>query len=202
VLYHVATGRGLKFQVKPAGLVVYHNTFITEARSGDMSSNVHFRNNLFLGNDAPRRGIFGFATATSYSTFDYDGYRPNRNARRQFEWRAPAKGTLRDYALSREDANTFDSLAAFRSATGHEQHGIEVDFDIFESMTPPDPDNPYSVYEARDINFRLKPGSKAVDAGVPIPNLNDGYRGSGPDLGALEVGGAQPHYGPRPTIVR
>jgi len=202
VLYHVATGRGLKFQVKPAGLVVYHNTFITEARSGDMSSNVHFRNNLFLGNDAPGRGIFGFATATSYSTFDYDGYRPNRNARRQFEWRGPAKGTLRDYELSREDGKSFDSLAAFRSATGHEQHGIEVDFDIFESMTPPDPDDPYAVYVAEDINFRLKPGSKAMDAGIAIPNLNDGYRGSAPDLGALEVGAVEPHYGPRPSAAR
>ena len=202
VLYHVATGRGLKFQVKPAGLVVYHNTFITEARSGDMSSNVHFRNNLFLGNDAGGRGIFGFATATSYSSFDYDGYRPNRNTRRQFEWRAPSKGTLRNYELSREDGKTFNSLAAFRSATGHEAHGIEVGFDIFESMTPPDPDNPYAVYEAEDLNFRLKPGSKAVDAGAPIPNINDGYGGSGPDLGALEVGGAEPHYGPRPFVAR
>lgn len=202
VLYHVATGRGLKFQVKPAGLVVYHNTFITEARSGDMSSNVHFRNNLFLGNDARRRGIFGFATSTSYSTFDYDGYRPNRNARRQFEWRGPAKGTLRDYELSRDDEKAFDSLAAFRSATGHEQHGIEVDFDIFESLAPPDPDNPYAVYEAEHINFRLKPGSKAVDAGIPMPNLNDGYRGSGPDLGALELGGVEPHYGPRTSVAR
>ena len=103
VLYHVATGRGLKFQVKPSGLIVYHNTFITEARSGDMSSNAHFRNNLFLANDTPGRGIFGLATATSYSSLDYNGYRPNRDARRQFEWRAPSEGVPRDYELGRDD---------------------------------------------------------------------------------------------------
>ena len=33
VLYHVPTGCGLKFNVKPAGLVLYHNTMITEASS-------------------------------------------------------------------------------------------------------------------------------------------------------------------------
>ena len=94
-----------------------------------MSSNVHFRNNLFLANDAPGRGIFGLATATSYSSFDYNGYRLNRDARRQFEWRAPSEGVQRDYELGRDDSTTFDSLAAFRTGTGHEQHGIEVDYD-------------------------------------------------------------------------
>jgi hypothetical protein len=43
----------------------------------------------------------------------------------------------------------------------------------------------------------LKPGSKAVDAGVTIPTVNDGFAGRAPDLGALEVGKAAPHYGPR-----
>jgi hypothetical protein len=101
----------------------------------------------------------------------------------------------RDYELSR-GGKTFDS-SAFRASTGHEQHGIEVDFDIFENMAPPDPGNPYAVYQAADLNFRLKAGSKAVDAGIAIPNVNDGYNGGAPDLGALEAGQPEPHYGPR-----
>jgi hypothetical protein len=48
-----------------------------------------------------------------------------------------------------------------------------------------------------DINFRLKPGSKAVDAGERLPTINDEFSGAGPDLGALEVGQPLPHYGPR-----
>jgi hypothetical protein len=51
VLYHVPTGCGLKFNVKPAGMVLYHNTIIAEGLPGDIFSNVQFRNNLFLGID-------------------------------------------------------------------------------------------------------------------------------------------------------
>jgi hypothetical protein len=197
VIYNVATGRGLKFQVKPAGLIVYHNTFIAEARSGDMSSNAHFRNNLFLGNDAPGRGIFGLANATSYSTYDYDGYRPNRGAKNQFEWRAPPKDVPRDYSQERARTVNFGSLADFKSGTGQEAHAIEVDYDIFENISPPDPADPYAVYHAGDLDFRLKSGGKAVDAGVAIPNVNDGHGGAAPDLGAYESGQPLPRYGPR-----
>jgi hypothetical protein len=48
-----------------------------------------------------------------------------------------------------------------------------------------------------DLNFRLNPSGKAVDAGVHIPTVNDGFEGSAPDLGALEVGQPEPIYGPR-----
>jgi hypothetical protein len=32
---------------------------------------------------------------------------------------------------------------------------------------------------------------------VPLPNVNDGFGGKGPDLGAYEVGQPAPVYGPR-----
>ncbi len=73
---------------------------------------------------------------------------------------------------------------------------IEVDFDDFVSMTPPDPASRHAVYHAVDLDFRLKPTSKAVDAGVSIPTVNDGFTGRAPDLGALEVGKPGPKYGP------
>ena len=60
----------------------------------------------------------------------------------------------------------------------------------------PDPAKRHAVYHAMDLNFRLKPGSKAVDAGVLIPTINDGFTGRAPDLGALEVGAPPPKYGP------
>jgi hypothetical protein len=43
----------------------------------------------------------------------------------------------------------------------------------------------------------LKADSKAVDAGVKIPNVNDGFAGRAPDLGAYERGQPLPVYGPR-----
>ena len=198
-LYHVPTGCGLKFNVKPAGMVLYHNTLITEARPGDIYSNAHFRNNLFLGIDAPGREIFRFANSTAYSTYDYNGYRPNRNTREAYMWKGPAANVLRDYELQQVRFTPFGSLAELRTATGQETHGIEVDYDIFENLRAPDVDKPHAVYHARDVDFRLKPTSKAVDAGIRLPNVNDGYAGKAPDLGAYEVGAPAPVYGPRPA---
>ena len=95
------------------------------------------------------------------------------------------------------DWKTFSTLADFRAATGQEEHGLELDFDIFEEMSAPDPARRHAVYHATELNFRLKPGSKAVDAGVRIPTVNDDFSGEAPDLGALEAGRPAPHYGPR-----
>lgn len=37
----------------------------------------------------------------------------------------------------------------------------------------------------------------AVDVGQVLPNINDGYAGKAPDLGAYEAGAVLPVYGPR-----
>ncbi len=205
VLYHLPWGQALKFKNRPAGLVVYHNTIIAENRNAEVFSNAHLRNNLFLGADVPGYEIFRFPNATSYSTFDYNGYRPAPNAKDQYLWKAPPAGKLRDYQLERaerSDLQPFGSLADLRAATGQERHGLEVDYDIFENLRRPDPDKPHAVYDALDLNFRLKPGSKAVDAGLRLPNVNDDYTGKAPDLGAYEVGRPAPVYGPRPVPAR
>ncbi|MGQ9633011.1 MAG: hypothetical protein ACUVXB_02080 [Bryobacteraceae bacterium] len=101
------------------------------------------------------------------------------------------------YQSSLEDWRTFRTLADFQAATGQERHSREVDFDIFESMTAPSPNNRHAVYHAMDLNFRLRPDSKAIDAGVLLPTINDDFTGQAPDLGALEFGKLEPHYGPR-----
>ena len=196
VLYHVPSGVAFKFSANPAGLFVFHNTIIGEQVTGDPYSNVHYRNNLFLGRDTPDRGIMRWANATSAYSSDYNGFRPNKAVRAQYSWLAPAAGQQM-YEPRKEDWRTFASLADFRAATGQETHGMEVDFDIFERMTPPDPTKRHAVYHASDLNFRLKPGSTAVDAGAPISTVNDGFSGRAPDLGAIEAGSSGPKYGPR-----
>jgi hypothetical protein len=182
---------------KPAGVLIYHNTLIGEQTARDPYSNAHFRNNLFLGRDTPERGVMTWANATANFSSDYNGFRPNRGARAQYTWLAPAAGKTNAYEPKDDEWRSFASLADFKKATGQESHGVEVDFDIFESLTPPDPARRHHVYHAADLNFRLKPGSKAVDAGVPLPTVNDGFAGKAPDLGALEFGQPEPHYGPR-----
>lgn len=196
LLYHVPSGVAFKFSAKPAGLFVYHNTIIGEQGARDPSSNMHFRNNLFLGRDTPGRGIMTWSNATDVFSSDYNGFRPNKGVAEQYTWLGPKAGE-RLYEPKPEDWKSFASLADFRAATQQEQHGIEVDFDDFERMVPPDPTNRHAAYHAVDLNFRLKPSSKGVDAGVVIPTVNDGFAGRAPDLGALEVGKPAPTYGPR-----
>lgn len=196
LLYHVPSGVAFKISAKTTGLFLYHNTIIGEQTAGDPAANVHWRNNLFLGRDMPDRGIMRWANATGVFSSDYNGYRPNKGVAEQYRWLAPKKGGT-TYNAKPGDWKSFPTLKALQTATGQEAHGIEVDFDVFEAMAPPDPTKRHAVYPGEKLNFRLRPGSKAVDAGVVIPTVNEGFAGTAPDLGALEVDGDQPAYGPR-----
>jgi hypothetical protein len=188
----------LKF-INPAGVIVYHNTVIGENRTAQRVSNAHFKNNLFLGTDATA-GISALGGPTAYSTYDYNGYRPNRGAARQFTWLGPKPGVVVDYEMPPEAAQVFSTRADLAAATGQETHGIDVDYDIFEDLRPPPPPDsskPGTPFDAEDLNFRLKRASVAVDAGLRLPNVNDTFTGNAPDLGAYEVDQAAPIYGPR-----
>jgi len=192
----VPGGSAFKFSSAPTGLLMYHNTMITEQTANSPYSNAHYRNNLFLGRDIPNRGVMTWAFGTPDYSSDYNGFRPNRNVQRQYSWVAAAPGTTL-YSPSNADRKGFATLAELRAATGQETHGIEIDYDIFENLAMPDVALRHKVYHAMDLNFRLKANSKAVDAGVVLPTINDGFAGKAPDLGALEVGQPAPHYGPR-----
>ena len=196
ILYHVPSGVAFKFSAKAAGLFAYHNTIIGEQVARDPSSNMHYRNNLFMGRDTPDRGVMTWSNAVEAHSSDYNGYRPNKGVAEQYRWLAPGSGRVM-YEPEPGDWKTFPTLQEFRAATGQEEHGLELDFDIFEEMSAPDPARRHAVYHATELNFRLKPGSKAVDAGVRIPTVNDDFSGEAPDLGALEAGRPEPHYGPR-----
>jgi hypothetical protein len=197
VIYN--TPVALKFS-NPAGVVVYHNTIVAENRTAQQVSNAHFANNLFLGTDAPM-GIAVLGGPTAYSTYDYDGFRPNRGAEAQYTWVGPRSGMQVDYDRPQSSRQVFKTLAELAAATGQETHGLEVDYDIFENLrppaAPPDSSKPGTPYEAVNLNFALRPGGTAVDRGVRLPNVNDGFAGTAPDLGANELGQAPPVYGPR-----
>jgi hypothetical protein len=78
---------------------------------------------------------------------------------------------------------------------------VLVDYDIFMKVAKLDAKDLATVqrlYKAEDIDVRLKPGSAAVDRGVALPNVTDGFAGQAPDLGAVELGQPLPVYGPRP----
>jgi len=197
LVYHVPEGGALKFMYGSSGILVYHNTLVAPARwMLSAVSNLHFRNNLILGrSEVPE--IFTVDTFTNYSTSDHNGFRPNEDAGYSFMWNSPPFATRADYASKREERK-FKTLQAFTDATGQDKHSILVGYDVFQKVTAPDPSDPRKLYKPDDFDFRLRPDSAAVDAGVRLPNINDDFAGRAPELGAYENGKALPHYGPRP----
>ena len=197
------SARALKFSARPTGLVVYNNTFCTDVNPSSYS-NAHFRNNLILGNN-PDRPTLSSMSYTSYTSFDYNGYREKPEADPLFVWWQPTD-TLQDFTFSYggrsrsegDGVRRFDSLEAFSAATGQESHGVMLDYDVLESVQPPDPEDRERVYQLEGLDFRLRAGSAAVDAGCVLPSLTDGFIGNAPDLGAYERGKPLPVYGPRP----
>ena len=185
-----------------AGALFYNNTILSETQVA-AASNIHWRNNLMLGQNAAP-AILSVNTFTSYTSSDYNGFRVNPGAKSAFEWSAPASGVVADFTAPEHDAKLttqrFASLAEYVAATGQDKHSVAVDYDVFVNVRRLDAQDAASVqklYKADELDFRLKPGSAAVDRGLSLPTVTDGFAGRAPDLGALEVGQAVPHYGPR-----
>jgi hypothetical protein len=69
---------------------------------------------------------------------------------------------------------------------------------MFRNLAKADPKDPRRLYKSEELDFQLRSNAAAIDAGCILPNVNDGFMGKAPDLGALETGLPVPHYGPRP----
>ena len=187
VIYN-ALHMGFKFNYSPSGLQVFNNTLVNTSgfvQSG-MWSNSQIVNNLFLGVDDPankNRALQGGTYTPDIGILDYNGYRENVISANHslFLWR-PTSRTEENYA----------DLAQFASGTGWEQHGIVVDYDIFRHVGPPKG----ATDSLPALDFHLNPTSVAVDAGVVLNNITDGFAGAAPDLGAYE-GDTVLNFGPR-----
>ena len=95
----------------------------------------------------------------------------------------------------------FRTLREFSRATGQDRNSVLVDYDVFVDVPKLDAQDAASVqtlYDARELDFRLRPGSAAVDRGTALATVTEGFAGRAPDLGALELGAPLPVYGPRP----
>ncbi len=176
------TALTFKLNNYPAGIQAYHNT-VCCARQGftppAIWQNGHFRNNLFMGG-----GGYAMETGspTPYSTLDYNGYRRN-SAERFIKW-----------IDSDRKVGRYQSIEELSQATGLEQHGLVVDYDIFTRAGPPKEGR---TYAPSGYDLQLKPRANCVDAGTLIPQVTDNFSGTAPDLGCYECGQDSPHYGPR-----
>jgi hypothetical protein len=176
------------------GDVVLHNTVV---KTGDAAvcftpakwGHALFRNNIAIGGGGGGKlshyshgtGLAAnFPGADATCDFDYNGY-----------------GTVGTPFRGNIAGKRFDSFDALRANTT-EKHAVQLGLDIFAAKVPyPDP----GTNKWPAPNLSLKSGSAAVDAGIVLPNLNDGFTGKAPDFGAYELGQAPPHYGPRPAGV-
>jgi len=187
-----------------AGVLLYNNTILSETSVAG-GSNIHWRNNLILGqHSAP--AVFSVNTYTQYTSSDYNGFRPNSESDVAFSWALPSSGARAQYngpdGEASLESRDFETLEAFSRATGQDRNSVLVDYDVFRNVRQLDARDAarlQRIYDAGEFDFRLRRNSAAADRGTAIPNVTDGYEGSAPDLGALELGTDPPHYGPRPN---
>ena len=200
LVYNAPEGGALKLTANSAGVLVYNNTLLTEAHQMGPASNLHFRNNLILGQGAWPE-VFSVETFTPYSSSDYNGFSAATPGASVFGWAAPAGKA--DYgARGERPLQSFPDLAAYSSRTGHDTHSRMVDWSIFRQARPPARGDPTRLYRPEDFDFTLTPGAAAIDGGTVLPGITDGFTGNAPDLGALEFGTAPPLYGPRPLAAQ
>jgi len=193
-----------------AGAIFLNNTIATET-AANSSANVHWANNLMLGQSG-LPAVLSVTTFTRYSTSDYNGFKPNKAAPYAFEWNAPEPGMEQDYrellatgepgpAPKTLVRRQYKTLAEYQKGSGQDAHSVAVDYDVFvrvPELNGRDPKTVQKLYKAEDLDFSLRPRAAAIDRGKVIPNVTDGFGGKAPDLGALEYGKPAPHYGPRP----
>ncbi|MCK6592234.1 MAG: hypothetical protein L6Q76_32165, partial [Polyangiaceae bacterium] len=188
VMYDVVY-QGFKLQRSSVGDVGLHNTVIKSGDAfavytSDVFSRAFFRNNLFLGGpggvyggyDSGGGDVIHLPSADASCSFDYDGF-----------------GSIGTGMFAGRIGNTtFSSVAEMQSQTT-EAHGIEVDLGVFEAAIAY-PEDPFAALVTP--SFALSPSGAAVDKGTPLANVNDGFAGKAPDLGAIEAGQGEPVYGP------
>jgi len=172
-----------KLHNNPSGVVLMHNTAVkagvawplyTPATVGRVVS----RNNLFAGTEA------GYAMEFSPSMvgcdLDFDGF---------------AGGSFERFGKWHGEG--YETFEEFRRGSGMEGHGVWLGREsVFASGAgaPSDLREQFGI-EVNDL--RPRAGTPAIDSGAVLANVNDGYRGEAPDLGAYECGDELPHYGPR-----
>ena len=172
-------------QEEPSGVLAYHNTFVSpshlalQLETPAVSHYFEIENNLFVGQASSGQQVVDWTGPIDHGTFDYNGYFPDGI----FRFNNPAVG---GYFL----APNFAALQGL----GMEQHGTILNGTTFANgMAAP----ASYIVQLSPADATLASGSPALDKGRILSNINDGFLGAAPDLGALEKGCPMPTYGPR-----
>jgi len=177
-----------KLNNDPSGFYIFHNTSARTLGTGNWGAyaftslgytqsdgdpayagNFEMKNNILIGLTEPAY----VTTALILADIDYNGWSPDGAFRFVDNW---------------------VNFADLQSNSPYELNGRILNGAIFATpiVLPPD----YTTFwSATDVT--LDQNSMALDAALPLPNINDGYAGSAPDLGAIEFGKPMPAYGVR-----
>lgn len=172
------------------GDVLLHNTVVKGGDAlgiypGVAINRLYSRNNLFIGGAGGTYGGYSNGTGkvlqiadlvTATADMDHDAF-----------------GSTVAGFTGRFGGTAFTDLASLRSLTT-EKNAIQVSLAVFDAAVSL-PANAMTLFAAPDL--RLKAGSAAVDSAVPIPGINAGHVGAGPDMGAHELGTPVAVVGPR-----
>jgi len=176
-MYNV-TAAAFKMHNEPSGGIFYHNTSVKSGMplvlwTHETVTNCIMRNNLFIGTE----GNYAYESTAPMRRcdFDYDGF----------------GGTWKQFM--KFDRVRYKTMADARKSAPAYRNAVRVDpARVFASgiKAPSDAKTKFAV---RTNDLRIKAGSAAIDAGVVLHNINDGFAGQVPDLGAYELGAKAPH---------
>lgn len=160
--------------------VFMHNTVvgwsnIQTVRGGEML-NAYSRNNVWISVRGGYIWHLGSDPVTWRTNMNHDG----------FDWGGSS-------VAFRHGGINLSSVQALTNKIGIQPNGKVLPRTCFPTLNVPAPP-PASVPSQR---VTLAAGCPGIDAGVPLPNINEGYLGAAPDMGAFEFGAPPPHYGPR-----
>jgi hypothetical protein len=185
-LYNVGV-ETFKMHNSPSGALMLHNTSVKKGMPLILWTNVPVRNsvsrnNLFIGSAPSGMAYETTAPMQADCDFDYDGFGGG-------PWEVFLKWNNARYA----------TLEEVKARAPVYKHAVIVDAATLFTSGLRAPDDQAKRYSRTVNDLRLRPGTKAQDAGQVLPGINDGFAGKAPDLGAYERGSPLPHYGPRPV---
>ena len=185
----------LKMHNGASGYLVYNNTFVSNsfghAWNNQTTATCHYfviENNLFQGPVPLTANEADVTCNQDHAIINYNGYSTDG----QFAFKL--NGTY----------TRFGNFAWLQSLSPLEDNGqilttVCSNGSVFSSCLLPPADNQTLVLPPPDVTPGSPISGSAIDSALLLPNVNDQFRGKGPDVGAVEVGCVQPIYGPRPV---
>jgi hypothetical protein len=172
------------------GDVLLHNTVVKSGDGFGVYAGVpvhraYIANNLFIGGPGGTYGGYSNGSGrvidftylnTADSSIDYQAY-----------------GTTASTFSGKIGTYSFSNVSQLNANTP-EKHSVQTDLSAFVGAVAY-PATPMTIHAPVDL--RIQSGTAPVDKALPIANINDGYAGMAPDIGAYEAGATLPVYGPR-----